>query len=132
MRRIFNLFMIGLIFWIGSTYFSEYLFIADMKTLIIATLFMYVLGVIYGSLMVVSVLAITIGIGCFTTIVLILGAFILTPLKLWLLNEYLIGFNIYGGFWTYVVLTLVIGLFTIQAKTTTKTTSTNNTDINNF
>ena len=116
MRRIFNLFMIGLIFWIGSTYFSEYLYIADTKTLVIATIFMYVLGVLYGVLMFASILAVPIGIGCFTTIILVLGAFILTPIKLWLLDTYLTGFDINGGFWTYVVLTPIIGLFTIKAK----------------
>ena len=119
MKNIFNLLLTGGVFWVGNQYFNEYISVSDNKTLIIATLLMFAIGYLYTLLMTASVFTIPIGIGCITTIILVLGAIILTPIKLWLLNKYLVGFSI-NGFWTYVILTCTLSMFSIGTKSENK------------
>jgi len=121
MRNILNLILTFLVFWIGNEYFKEYLSISDTRTMIIATLLMVAMGYLFGLLMFASVLTIPIGIGCLTTILLFFVAIVLTPVKLWLLDSYLLGFCI-NGFWTYVVLTAILSIFTIKAKSSNNVT----------
>lgn len=123
MRNIFNALLTFLIFWVGNEYFKEYILISDIKTMIIATLLMVAIGYLFGLLMMASVLTIPIGIGCLTTIILFFVAIVLTPIKLWLLDSYLAGFSI-NGFWTYVILTAVLSMFTIKIKSSDNKTTT--------
>jgi len=125
MRNILNSILTFLVFWIGNEYFKEYLFISDTKTIIIATLLMIGIGYLFSLLMVASVLTIPIGIGCLTTIILFFVAIVLTPVKLCLLDNYLSGFYI-NGFWTYVVLTGILSIFTIKVKSSVKGNPNNN------
>jgi len=121
MRNILNLILTFSVFWIGNEYFKEYLSISDTRTIIIATLLMVAMGYLFSLLMVASVLTIPIGIGCLTTMLLFLVAIVLTPVKLWLLDSYLLGFYI-NGFWAYVVLTAILSIFTIKAKSSNNKT----------
>jgi len=125
MRNILNAILTFLVFWVGNEYFKEYIFISDTKTMIIATLLMIAIGYLFSLLMVTSVLAIPLGIGCLTTIILFFVAIVLAPIKLWLLDKYLIGFDI-NGFWTYVVLTAVLSIFTIKFKSSVKSSPRKN------
>ncbi len=104
-----------LVFWAGNEYFSQYVSVADTKTLLIASVLMFIISFLYGLALVFSVILIPLGIGCLTLPALMLAALVLTPLKLWLLNQYLPGFEIHG-FWTYVILTIVLSIFTVEVK----------------
>lgn len=115
MRNIFNFIMTMIILWVGNAYFSEYIQISDNKTILLATIFIFVIGYIYALAIGFSVLLIPVVIGCLTIIPLILMGFVLIPIKLYLLDKYLLGFNI-SGFWTYVVLTVMFSIFSISAK----------------
>ncbi|MEK8127145.1 phage holin family protein [Paenibacillus filicis] len=115
MKNVLNFIVTVLVFWIGKEYFSEYVSITDTKTLLIASVLMFVISFLYGLAMVFSLLLIPVGIGCLTTPALMLASLILTPIKLWLLNQYLGGFAIHG-FWTYVVITIVLSMFTVKVK----------------
>ncbi len=126
MRNVLNLILTGVVFWIGNEYFNEYISISNNKTLIIATLLMVAIGYLFGLLMTASFLTIPLGIGCITTVVLFLVAIVLTPIKLWLLNKYLVGFDI-NGFWTYVVLTAILSIFSIKTKSNENTENKNTT-----
>lgn len=119
MRNIINVIITFALFWLGSTYFPESAHIVDTKTLILATILMFVIGYIFSWLFFVSCLLIPLGIGCLTTIVLFLAAIIITPIKLWILTHYLPGFEVHG-FWTYVVFTVALSLFTIKRPETKK------------
>jgi len=116
MRNILNLLLTGVVFWVGNEYFNEYISILDTKTLIIATLLMFGIGYLFSWLMLISMTSIVVGIGCITTPILFLAIFILTPIKLLLLDKYLVGFNI-NGFWTYILLTIALSIFSISVKT---------------
>ncbi|WP_159883292.1 phage holin family protein [Paenibacillus puerhi] len=116
MRNLLHLLATFLVFWIGSQYFSSYISISDTQTLVLATVFMFVISFVYGLLLTISVLSILVGgIGCLTTPLLILASLVLTPIKLWLLDRYLPGFEIHG-FWTYVILTIALSIFTAKVK----------------
>lgn len=115
MRNILNFLVTFLVFWIGNEYFNPYLSITDTKTLLIASLLMFLISLLFSLAMVMSVMLITVGIGCLTTPALMLASIVLTPIKLWLLDKYLYGFEIHG-LWTYVILTSVLSLFTVKVK----------------
>ncbi|SEB92131.1 phage holin family protein [Paenibacillus sp. GP183] len=115
MRNILNILVTFFVFWFGSQYFNQYISISDTKTLILATVLMFVISFIYGFLLTVSMISIVIGIGCLTTPLLVVASLVLTPIKLWLLNKYLTGFEIHG-FWTFVILTIVLSIFTVKVK----------------
>ncbi|WP_411830229.1 phage holin family protein [Paenibacillus alba] len=115
MRNLLNLLVTLIVFWIGSEYFSQYISIADTKTLILASILMFVISFLYSLMLAASMLSIVVGIGCLTTPLLILASIILTPIKLWLLDRYLSGFEVHG-FWTYVVLSVVLSIFTTKVK----------------
>jgi len=76
---------------------------------------MFVLSIVYGFLLTLSFLSIIVGIGCLTTPFLVAASLVLTPIKLWLLDKYLAGFEIHG-FWTYVILTIALSIFTVNVK----------------
>jgi len=116
MKNLFNLLLTGLVFWVGNEYFNEYISIVNTKTLIISALLMFGISYLFRYLMLASVLTIPIGIGCLTTIILFFVAIVLTPIKLWLLDKYLSGFYI-NGFWTYVVLSGILSIFSFSVKT---------------
>ncbi|TXK83460.1 phage holin family protein [Paenibacillus sp. N3.4] len=115
MKNILNFLVTVLVFWIGNEYFSSYISISDTKTLILASILMFLISFIYSLIMAASVLSILVGIGCLTTPLLILASLILTPIKLWLLNTYLPGFHIHG-LWTYVIMSVVLSIFTVKAR----------------
>ncbi|GIP36425.1 phage holin family protein [Paenibacillus sp. J2TS4] len=113
MRHLVNLLVTLAVFWVGNEYFHEYISIADTKTLIFAAILMFIIGYLFTLLMIFSVASIAVGVGCLTTPVLLLASLVLTPIKLWLLDHYLAGFNIHG-FWTYVILTIVLAIFSVD------------------
>ncbi|MNK38838.1 hypothetical protein D3C87_574360 [compost metagenome] len=76
---------------------------------------MFAIGMVYAVVLIVSLLAIPLGVGCITSIPLIIGALFITPLSLWLLDKYMPGVEV-NGFWTYVVITLVLSMFRVQLK----------------
>jgi len=115
LRNLLNLFVTFLVFWFGNQYFNPYISISDTKTLILATVLMFVISLIYSILLTISFFSIVVGIGCLTTPLLIAASLVLTPIKLWLLDRYLTGFEIHG-FWTYVILTVVLSIFTVKVK----------------
>jgi uncharacterized membrane protein YvlD (DUF360 family) len=115
LKNLLNLLVTLLVFWLGNQYFNSYISIADTKTLIIAAVLMFVISLIYGFLLGVSMISIVIGIGCLTTPLLIAASLVLTPIKLWLLDKFLPGFEIHG-FWTYVILTILLSIFTVKAS----------------
>jgi len=112
-----------LLFWLGSKYFPGSVHIADQQTLILATIFMFVIGFLYGWLVFFSFMLIPLGIGCLTTIPIMIGAVLITPVKLIILNHYLTGFQV-QGFWTYVIFTIALYMFMIKSKPAKKVQAT--------
>lgn len=118
MRRIINFLLTLAVFWAASNWFGQYVHIEGTQTLILAALFMEVANVILGfvflGLMLTSIIPV---VGCFTILAIFCLAFVVTPIKLWLLCTYLPGFSI-NGLIAYVLLTIAIGIFSIEIKNT--------------
>jgi len=115
MRNVLNLLVTFAVFWLGNAYFHQHVSIADTRTLVLATVLMFVISFLYSFLLTLSFLSIIVGIGCLTTPLLMAASVVLTPIKLWLLDRLLPGFELHG-FWTYVILTVVLSLFTVKAS----------------
>jgi hypothetical protein len=119
MRKIINFLLTMLILWVGSQYFNPYVHIDLTKTLIIATVLMFAMSIAFGYIMVFSALLTPILIGCLPLLISFIMAPFLKIIELCLLNKYLVGFHIYG-FWTYVLLGVIMFIFSIEIKTKSK------------
>ncbi|MFC4966596.1 phage holin family protein [Paenibacillus sp. GCM10023248] len=119
MRSIVNALITFAVFWVSSNYFSEHVHIDSTKTMILATCFMVVISYLFTWLFVISLLAISVGVGCVTSVILFIIGLVLTPVKLLLLSAYLPGFEV-SGFWTYVILTVILSVFKIRSRTKQK------------
>jgi hypothetical protein len=113
-RNIINFFVIAALFFLGNKYYPEYIYAQDTKTLIIATITMFVIGIVAGLLVIALFIALP-PIGCLSVIALIF----IVPIQLALTSYYIDGFEV-NGFWTYVFLWFVISICTVRVKVNTE------------
>ena len=115
MRQIVNFFIVGLILWISTHAFPEYVQIDGGSTLILATLLFFVVTalVILGIVFVVIVVLDDLPTMAFVTLIvaMLLGG----PIALTILSKYLNGFNVVG-FWPKVLISFACAFFTISTK----------------
>lgn len=119
MRRIINFFLTLLVLWAGSHFFSSNISINSTQTLILATILMFGMTIIYGIIMLVSAALTPVLVGCLPLIISVILSPFLNLIELILLNKYLPGFHIYGT-WTYILLTIIMMIFSIEIKTESK------------
>lgn len=120
---ILNFILTIVVFYVGSHYFPESVYIADDKTLILTAVLRFALALLLVWTFAISLMLIPIGIGCVTSIPLFIAMIFSTPLILWVIDHYVDGFAIHG-FWTYVLLTGIFMIFGFKANTETETTTT--------
>lgn len=109
-RNISNFFIIASLFFLGSKYYPEHIFAQDNKTLIIATLAMFIIGILIAYAVVFLCIIIP-PIGCLSAFALIF----IVPIELMLTSYCIEGFEI-NGFWTYMFLWVVISIFSIRVN----------------
>lgn len=122
MKRIINIILAGVIFYVGNMFFSEYISYDKIQTLVIAILVFAAADYIYG-----IACTLLMGVSCFgglggvlmAIIPIILTAIIWTPLKLVLMDRFVPGFSI-NGILTYVLLTVALSIFSVEIKTEKK------------
>jgi uncharacterized membrane protein YvlD (DUF360 family) len=119
MRKIINFLLTMFVLWVGSQYFYPYIRIDSTKTLIIATVLMFAMSIAFGYIMLLSAFLTPILIGCLPLLITVILVPFLKIIELWILNKYLVGFHIYG-FGTYVLLGVIMFIFSIEIKTKTK------------
>lgn len=130
MRKIINLVITFVVLWVAQHYFADHVQIADNKTLIIATLAIFLMNVAFGWMMGISIMLMFVGIGFLTTPLLFLTAFVLKPIELAIINAMLPGFHI-SGFWTFILLGFALNLFSIKApKTADNNVNNDNKSVN--
>lgn len=101
--------------YLGRGFFPNHIQIDSTETMVLAVFWMLVIGLLYACALTLSALLIPVGIGCLTTIPLLIIGFLLIPFELYMLDKYLVGFNI-NGFWTYIIFGLVYGALSIKSK----------------
>lgn len=121
MRRILNVLIQFAIFWIAATYFGEYVVIAGTKEIVITTLLWVISG--YAIIAVCLLCILPAVAGNFGKIIAMAAvvtiAILSSPIHLYFMNRWYDGFTIKGGFWVYLVLSVVLSIFTIgEAKKT--------------
>lgn len=116
MRRIINFLLTLCILWLGSHYFSSNISIDSTQTLIIASIAIFGMNILFGLIVGASALLTPILIGCLPLLMSFIIAPFLTIIELFVLNNYLIGFHIYG-IWTYILLCIIMFIFSIEIKT---------------
>lgn len=119
MRRIINFFLTLLILWVGSQYFSSNISINSNQTLIIATIAIFGMNILFGLIVWISAILTPVLVGCLPLIISVIISPFLNLIELLLLNKYLQGFHIYGT-WTYILLAIIMMIFSIEIKTKSK------------
>ena len=114
MRRIMNFLLTMFVLWFSSENFTS-VYINSTKTLILATVLMFAISIIFGYIVMLSVLLTPILIGCLPLIISIIIAPFMTIIELLLLDKYLVGFHI-QGFWTYVLISVVLSIFSVRVS----------------
>ena len=112
MRRILNLFLTGLILFLGSKMFPDIIIINSLKTLLIASVLYWILNAIVKvALFLISLLSLLEG-QILTFIITLVGISLGGAVTLNLMSTYLPGFAVIGVF-SKIILAFIIGLFTI-------------------
>jgi hypothetical protein len=119
MKGLWNLLMYFGVLWGASHFFSQYVKVDSLQTLVIVVVFMFVFAWLYSLAFLLSAVLMYAGVGCITTPIMLLGLFVLQPLELYLATQYVPGFQI-EGVWTYVFITVVLNILTFHPETKTK------------
>ena len=122
LRRIINFVLIGLVLWIGSHFFPEIVQIDGMKTIILATVLIWIIATL---LVVVSLLIIAVSAACGNVVGIIVGIISVVfaqVLTLIILSNCMDGFNIVG-FWPKVIIAICFSIFSVDVKTNSKENS---------
>lgn len=115
MRNIINLLLTMLVLWIGTNYFHQYIQIDSNQIIVIVSLLMFAFDMIYGWILMLSAISSTVLIGCVPFILGVIAMPFLDFIKLYILTKNLNGFVI-NGFWTYVILVLILSMFKLEIK----------------
>lgn len=115
MRRILNIFIQFAIFFVAARYFGEYIVIAGTKETIITTLLWVVSGyAIMGICLLCLVPALAGSVGrIIAAAAMVTVLFLSSPIRLYFLNRWYNGFTINGGFLVYLILSIVLSIFSI-------------------
>ena len=130
MKKLIQLGTILGVFYIGNEYFNEYVNIGSIQTLIITSVLMVIASTIYGGVITsISKKLIemvskgdneTAGcLGCLLVFIIVPSILIWTPLRLFILEAIFNDFII-NGFWTYVLISLILIVFNLNKKQETK------------
>jgi len=116
MRRIINYFIILGILYGGGLLFPENIQIESLSVAFIVALMLFlamsVLAFLVGTILVGSVVRESV----FLTFFSVVSLFAITPMSLLVISSSYDGFAI-CGFWTYILLGLAIGIFTVAVPT---------------
>ena len=110
LKNIINFLVILGLFFVGNKYFPEHVHVQDTKTLIIATLTMFIVGILAAYTVVLLCIIIPL-IGCLSAV----APIFIVPIQLMLTSYYIEGFEI-NGFWTYIFLWIVISIFAVRVN----------------
>jgi len=115
MKQIFNFIITGVILYLASVYFSDVVQIADMKSLILATILLFIAEII-----VVIVLFVMMAVSLFSgnwggLIIIAIAICFAEILALTLVSAWLPGVTI-TGFWTKFLLAFALSIFRIPDK----------------
>ena len=118
MRNIINFIVTFAVLMLTSTYFPGSVYIDGIGTALLVTLLMFVLDLLYLGILLIAQVPRFLGdagdtIGTILTVVL---ALICTPVKLYLLSTFMPGFEILDGWVTYLILTVILSLFSVKGK----------------
>ena len=112
MKQIANFLLAGIVLWLAALWFPAYVGIADFKTLVIATILLFVaeIIVVIGIFIVIVVMALMSNwTGVITGVVAVFFAEIIA---LSLLDAWMPGLTIVG-FWTKFLLAVALSIFRI-------------------
>ena len=116
MRNFINLIITFVVLALGNHLFPEIIvFNGGWESILITSLLVLVANILFTFIAIIIMLSmsffdVTQGIA---TIIIFVLAFLWTPIKLYAVSYFYDGFQIVGGLGVYIILTLVLGFFTL-------------------
>lgn len=116
MKNFINLIITFVILALGNHFFPETIvFNGGWESILITSLLILVANILFSFIAIIIMLPmsffdITQGIA---DIIIFILAFLWTPIKLYAVSHFYAGFDIVGGLGVYIILTLVLGFFTL-------------------
>lgn len=128
MRNIINVILTYLVLFFTTKYFPEFVSVAGTKELIITNVILFVLDIVFSLLlflMISMLMGILFTVGknensIFFLIFSIIVSLAWTPLKLYLVSTFYKPFTIANDWRVYLLLTMLLGFFTVKAKRNNK------------
>ena len=125
LRSILNIFLTFAVLYVAKEYFPEYVRITGTRELIVTVLLLTIADTTYSLGLTIFLIPFmmscfksnnAVGFLSFITIIItvILSAFIWTPVNLYLVSSLYKGFTIIGGFLTYLILSIILSMFSIK------------------
>lgn len=117
MKKVINVFLAMLVFFVAAKFFPQYIVIPGIEELIITTLLYSVSGwIIVGAILTFLIPAIFGDVGKLLSALLIVTVIIMsTPFELYFIQKFYSGFQIHGG-WTYFFMTIALAVFSVKDK----------------
>ena len=128
MRNIINVILTYLVLFFTTKYFPEFVSVTGTKELIITNVILFVLDIVF-SLLLVLMISMLMGVlftvgknenSIFFLIFSIIVSLVWTPLKLYLVSTFYEPFTIANDWKVYLLLTMLLGFFTVKAKRNNK------------
>lgn len=115
MKKILNIFLAFVVFYLATNYFGEYVTITSMKEILITTLLWVVSGYMIIGIIILCLLPAIVGdLGKVVAFALISTIMILSsPIRLYLIHRFYDGFSIHGGFIVYIILSVVLSILSL-------------------
>lgn len=117
LKLAWNFFVMGATLYVAARFFPESVSIDSTKTLIIATLLLWVVTALVAIAIILVMAVAASGGNVILMVVSLVALFFSRIFALMILSAKLAGFTITGG-WTYLILALVMGIFTVGNKNT--------------
>lgn len=128
MRNIINVILTYLVLFFTTKYFPEFVSVTGTKELIITNVILFVLDIVF-SLLLILMISMLMGVlftvgknenSIFFLIFSIIVSLAWTPLKLYLVSTFYEPFTIANDWRVYLLLTMLLGFFTVKAKKNNK------------
>lgn len=128
MRNIINVILTYLVLFFTTKYFPEFVSVTGTKELIITNVILFVLDIVF-SLLLILMISMLMGVlftvgknenSIFFLIFSIIVSLAWTPLKLYLVSTFYEPFTIANDWRVYLLLTMLLGFFTVKAKRNNK------------
>ena len=118
MKKIFNFIITFIILAIAGKYFPQSVYVNGFEGILFSTILIFIAEIILSWILFLFFIPIIFGkFEQYLSIIFIfIISFLWNPIILYLVSRFYLGFEIMGGFGTYLIISIILSFFTISEK----------------